>query len=307
MMPMTSDRLDSQPGQSHSAPPLLSADSWRANRPEVDFSAPPLATRAGSDGDDLLSDAAGPARTRLPEPDENSQEPGRRERRTYARFGGTVWTSILQRDLEALCAAYWMPLYAYLRRRGRSPHDAEDLVQGFLAHFLAKDSRLQSAHPSKGRFRSFLLACLNRYVANRDKYDRRRWPKQRLVSINAEEGEAGYTGDTLGHCDAEQTYDRAWAETLVRHAIDSLRQKWCRTGASSLFEALLPFLNGEAKRGDHARVARHHGTTEEALRAAVCRLRRDYREVLLREIRRTVDSTSEADAELRYLFSRFGA
>jgi len=117
--------------------------------------------------------------------EDNVSRPG-----TEAQFGQTHWTLVLaaadrqsvgaDQALEELCRAYWYPLYAFLRRSGRSPHDAQDLVQGFFVQLLAKESRLKSAQPAKGRFRTFLLACLKHYVANRDDWSRVRRPINRF-------------------------------------------------------------------------------------------------------------------------------
>lgn len=231
---------------------------------------------------------------------------------TQAVFGNTRWTDIINpgangdpKALEELCRSYWPPLYAFLRRSGNSPHDAQDMVQGFFAHLLAKDSRLQSAHPSKGRFRSFLLACLKHYAANRRAWDAVRSPKEPLISIDEEQAEERYHHEPADVTDPALLFERQWAATVVEQVASRLREIWTNDGKADLFDALAPYLNGESERGDYAIIATKVGMNEGAVRTAVTRLRQEYRKLLLKEISRTVEDPSEVEDELRALFAIF--
>ena len=231
---------------------------------------------------------------------------------TQAVFGNTRWTDIINpgangdtKALEELCRAYWPPLYAFLRRSGHTPHDAQDLVQGFFAHLLAKESRLQSAHPSKGRFRSFLLACLKNYSANRRAWDAVRAPKEPLISIDEELAEERYHHEPADVTDPAILFERRWAATVVEQVAERLREKWTKDGDADLFAALVPYLNGESDRGDYAIIASKVGMIDGAVRTAVTRLRQEYRKLLLKEISRTVEDPSEVEDELRALFAIF--
>lgn len=234
-------------------------------------------------------------------------------RDTGAAFGQTNWTAVIRpgaggdaKALEELCRVYWPPLYAFLRRSGYNNHDAQDLVQGFFAHFLAKESRLRSAHPSKGRFRSYLLACLRNYVSNRRKYDIVRQPDQPLLSIDEVLGEGQYHLEPAELSDPAEVFHRRWAATVVDEALKHLQRSWAGAGEGDYFKALLPYLNGDANRGDYSSIAAQFGKDERAIRTAVSRLRKDYRNSLLREISRTVEDPSEVEDELRTLFEFFG-
>lgn len=208
--------------------------------------------------------------------------------------------------MDQLCHVYWYPLYAFLRRSGRSPHDAQDLVQGFFTHLLAKESRLKSAHPAKGRFRSFLLACLKHYVANRDDWDRVRTPGQPLLSIDEVTAEERYHLEPADVVDPSRIFERRWAIIAIEQTLARLGDICRAEGKAHLFDALSPYLTGQAERGNHAQIADQMGMSEGAVRVAVSRLRASYRELLLKEIARTVDDDADVDAEVRELFALFG-
>ncbi len=156
--------------------------------------------------------------------------------RTEARFDKTHWSVILpaanqkspgaQAALEQLCKIYWPPLYAFLRKQGRSPEDAKDLTQGFFVHLLAKD-RLQDVHPAKGKFRSFLLACLNNYVQNeRDKEQAlKRGGGHTLVPIDTAEAEERCGIDPADEQDPARIFERRWASTLISEVLGELQKK----------------------------------------------------------------------------------
>jgi RNA polymerase sigma-70 factor (ECF subfamily) len=234
---------------------------------------------------------------------------------TAARFEPTQWTVV--RDaanrgaagaaeaLEQLCVTYWYPLYAFLRRSGRSPHDAQDLVQGFFIHLLAKESRLQAAHPAKGQFRSFLLACLKHYVANRDDWERVRSPRQPMLSIDENQAEERYQREPADITDPARIYERRWAITALEQAMERLRQDQAKAGKSALFKALTPHLIGDGRHGDLRSIAATLGMKEGAVRTALSRLRESFQNSLKKEVAQTVSDPAEVKAEINRLFALF--
>lgn len=208
--------------------------------------------------------------------------------------------------LEKLCRAYWYPLYAYVRRVGHSPHDAEDLTQGFFARLLAKDF-LHSADREKGRFRTFLLVALKRYLAN--EWDREHTLKRGgftpVVSIDQEMAESRFAAEPAHHLQPDVLYERQWAVTLLARTLDRLREEYASTGRGGVFE----HLQGCVARGEaglpYAEIAVHLNISEAAVKVAAHRLRARYREILRAEISETLASPEEAEEELRHLFSVF--
>jgi RNA polymerase sigma-70 factor (ECF subfamily) len=215
-------------------------------------------------------------------------------------------TPAAQEALEQLCRIYWPPLYAFLRRQGRTPEDAKDLTQGFFGHLLA-GSRLQQVHPAKGKFRSFLLACLQNYVQNeRDKEQTlKRGGGYELLSLDLSDAEHRAAPEPVTADDPSKAFERRWAATLIEHVLQSLKAKYAQSGKSELFLVLHPFLTGEAERGGYAEPAAKLQLSEGAVRVAATRLRNEFRALLRSEVARTVGSPAEIDDEIRYLFSVF--
>lgn len=206
--------------------------------------------------------------------------------------------------LEQLCEKYWYPLYAFLRRQGRSPEDAKDLTQGFFAHLLAKD-RLQNVHPAKGKFRSFLLACLNNYVQNereRQKADKR-GGGQVTIPIDVLAAEDHYRLEPADVQDPARIFERRWAATLIEQVLQQLKAHYATDDKRGLYATLHPFLTGDAERGGYADAAAKLSKSECAVRVSVTRLREEFRTLLRAEVGRTVSSQAEIDAEIRHLFS----
>ncbi len=205
--------------------------------------------------------------------------------------------------LETLCRAYWFPLYAYARRRGHSPADAEDLTQEFFAQLL-EHNWVARADPHKGRFRSFLLMAMSRFLANA--WDKARTVKRggqvRLVSLSLDTAETRYTREPADTSTPEQAFEKQWALTLLDEVLHHLRSDYERDGKVNLFDALKPCLVGTRETQPYAELATRLGMTEGAVKVAVSRLRERYRERLREEIAHTVASTAEVDAELRHLF-----
>jgi RNA polymerase sigma factor (sigma-70 family) len=209
--------------------------------------------------------------------------------------------------LETLCRTYWYPLYAYARRAGHSPADAEDLTQGFFARLLEKDY-LSSAERAKGRFRSFLLLALKRYLAN--EWDREHAQKRGgfapVVPIDSEVAESRFAVEQSHNVPPDVLYDRQWAQTLLERVMAQLQQEYMASGRAKLFECLQGCLAREASALPYAEIAAHLKLTEPAVKMAVHRLRARYREILRAEIAHTVPTPEEIEEEICHLFSAFG-
>jgi RNA polymerase sigma-70 factor (ECF subfamily) len=206
--------------------------------------------------------------------------------------------------LERLCRTYWYPLYAYVRRRGYSHEDAQDLTQEFFARFLEKGS-FSLADPARGRFRTFLLKSLQHFLADDWKREHRakRGGGTFEIPLDSLEAESRYAAELTDTMTPERAYEERWAATLIEHVLEQMRQDCNRAGKERLFQALEDFLWGPAPSRSYAVLAKDLGLTEVALRAAVHRLREQYRERLRAEVAHTVSEPGEVNAELRYLIS----
>jgi RNA polymerase sigma factor (sigma-70 family) len=213
--------------------------------------------------------------------------------------------------LARLCQTYWHPLYAYARRLGHSPHDAQDLTQEFFARLLARNF-LAGADESRGRFRSFLLASFKHFLAN--EWDKARAQKrgggQIPIPIDVASAETSYRPDgfqinTVEPADpatADKAFERRWALTLLDQVLRRLRGEYEGSGRRELFEQLKPTLTEASRTVRYAEMASRLGTTEGAVKVAVHRLRQQYRDLLRAEIAETVSGPEEVDDELRNLF-----
>jgi RNA polymerase sigma-70 factor (ECF subfamily) len=205
--------------------------------------------------------------------------------------------------LETLCQAYWYPLYAYVRRRGYAPADAEDLTQHFFAWLLERDW-LERADPQRGRFRSFLLTSLSHFLAN--EWDRARTQKRgggRIVSLQRDEAETRCAREPVEHLTPEQSFEWRWALTLLDQVMKQLAAEFTRDGKAVLFEAIKPCLLGERAAQPYAALAPKLGMTEGSVKVAVHRLRQRYRQLLRDEIANTVAQPGDVEEELRHLFA----
>jgi RNA polymerase sigma factor (sigma-70 family) len=232
------------------------------------------------------------------------------------RFDTTNWKLLLDaggddsaeaRDAMALLfEAYWPPVYAFVRRRGHSPADAEDLTQAYFTRFFekryAKDFR-----PAEGRFRTFLRASVAHFLAN--EWDRERAQKrgggQRLLSLDVTEAEARYRREPADNVTPETVFERQWAAAMLDRCLRRLRASEEGRDGGGRFEKLKPFLVAESGAG-YAGLARELGMGESAVRVAVHRLRKRFCAVLREEVARTVASEAEVDSEIRWLLSAVG-
>jgi RNA polymerase sigma-70 factor (ECF subfamily) len=233
------------------------------------------------------------------------------------RFPTTHWSRVVAagdraapeaRDaLTELCRAYWYPLYAFVRRKGHGPEDAQDLVQGFFAALLEHEA-LAALDRDKGRFRSFLMAACTHYRSNQ--IDRRKARKRgggrSIVSIDNLEAESRYGSEPAHELTAERLYQRRWATTLLERVLATLEAEMHQAGKARLFDALRPALLGEAERVPYAGIAAELGMSEGAARAAAHRLRNRYRTLLHEEVARTVADPEEVAEEVRDLFVALG-
>lgn len=208
--------------------------------------------------------------------------------------------------LEKLCRAYWYPLYAFVRRSGRSVADSQDLTQGFFALLLEKGC-LEAADPHRGRFRTFLLVALKRFMAN--DWDRARAAKRggfaKFIPLDVEFAESRLAADNSSASQPDVWFDRQWALALLANTLKQIEAEYVESGRSALFERLRGSLAGEPDAMPYREIAARLNLSEAAVKMAAHRLRARYREVLKREILQTVGGPGEAEAELRHLFSAF--
>jgi RNA polymerase sigma-70 factor (ECF subfamily) len=246
----------------------------------------------------------------MPPSTTHSSETGRPQ----SYFATTHWSVVLsaghsdtpraRHALERLCQTYWYPLYAYVRRRGHSPEDAQDLTQEFFARLL-EGNRVRTADKQKGRFRSFLLAGMNNFLA--DEWDKSRAQKRggglRTVPLQFDTAETRYGSEPVDDVTPEQSFERRWALTLLDDVLKRLGAEYEREGKGALFAALNPCLVGDRTSQPYQELSQKMGTTESGIKSAVHRLRRRYRQLLREEIAKTVASADEVDDELRHLFA----
>jgi len=232
-------------------------------------------------------------------------------------FTTTHWSVVLtakqqtsaeaEAALERLCRIYWWPLYAFLRRRGYEHHEAEDLTQEFFARLLAKDF-LRAVDQSKGKFRSYLLASMENFLAKqwRRAKAQKRGGGLQFVSLDADLVESRYAQVATATTSAEKVFEQQWALTVLDQVVSRLREEFRTNGKKSEFEALKTFLTGERRTGAYAEMAEKLGTTEPAVKMIVYRMRQRYGELLHAELAQTVSRPEDVEEELRALFAALG-
>jgi RNA polymerase sigma factor (sigma-70 family) len=231
-----------------------------------------------------------------------------------AGFAATRWTLVLTAArgnassaaavaLGELCRVYWYPLYAFLRRRGHTPHDAEDLTQEFFAQLLARQF-LAKVDREKGKFRSFLLASLKNFLA--DERDRAKAQKRGggrpTIPLDSLAAETRYQLEPADELTPEKLFEKQWALALLEQVLSRLHDEMAADGKAAMFEELKTALTG-GRSGTYATIAEKLGMTEGAVKVAAHRLRRCYRELLKEEIAQTVAGPEEVEDEIRYLLS----
>ncbi len=229
-------------------------------------------------------------------------------------FATTRWSVVLaagrndtthaRAALEKLCQTYWYPLYAYVRRRGNSPEDAQDLTQEFFAQLLERQS-LAHADPNRGRFRSFLLMAMNHFLVNE-------WKKARaekhgggrpVLSLDWAAAEERFDLEPADRSAPDRIFEKQWALALLGEVLTRLEREFQGEGKTDLFAALKQTLMGARESQPYAELATRLNMNESAVKVAVHRLRKRYRELVREEIAGTLDESQDIEAEMRHLFS----
>jgi RNA polymerase sigma-70 factor (ECF subfamily) len=229
-----------------------------------------------------------------------------------AVFATTRWSMVLaaggsssaesQQALSRLCRTYWYPLYAFVRRQGHPPEDAEDLTQGFFANLLEKKA-LRLLEPKKGKFRSFLLASLKNFLANDwdRKHAAKRGGRHSIISWDDDSVEDRYRREPSHDATPDKLFEQTWALTVLDAVLQQLRKQYEESGKAALFEALQDQLIGAEDAHAYAQLAERLQMNEGAVRMTVLRMRRHFGYLLRAEIAHTVGSASEIEDELRHL------
>jgi RNA polymerase sigma factor (sigma-70 family) len=233
---------------------------------------------------------------------------------TAVRFTTTHWSVVVaagslgspQADfaIAQLCRTYWYPLYAFVRRKGHGPHDAQDLTQGFFARLLEKNYVAQ-ADRERGRFRTYLLAALTHFLA--DEWDKSRRLKRgggrEMISFDAASAEERYQLEPVDQFDAAKLYERRWVTTLFEKVLARLEEEFHDLGKGKSFDQLKGSLLAEETGLSYAELGAQLGMKEDAVKQAVHRMRRRYRELFREEIAQTVAGPDEVEDELKHLFA----
>lgn len=230
------------------------------------------------------------------------------------RFATTHWSVVLaagepestryRQALESLCRTYWFPLYAYLRRQGHDADRAEDYVQAFFAALLEKHG-LRLADPKRGRFRSFLLASLKHFLANERARAgaQKRGGGMKILPLDIEAAESQYALQQREEFSAEKLFERSWALTVLERTMARLRAEAATEKKQRLFDCLQVYLTAKESAASYRQAAEELNMTEGAVKIAVHRLRKRYRELLRDEIAQTVTTEDQINEEIRDLFA----
>lgn len=229
-------------------------------------------------------------------------------------FATTRWSVVLAAGsgsspeadaaLERLCRAYWYPLYAYARRKGHSPEDAQDFTQEFFSRLLSKN-QLAGVDRRKGKFRSWLLGVMNHFLAHEWEKSRaqKRGGGQPTFSLDELTPEDRYRLEPADDVSPQTIFDRRWALVVLSRAAERLRAEQEASGRNTTYDCLKQFVSGDGGAPTYAEAARQLGLTEGGAKAAVHRLRQRYQELIREEIAHTVTNAAEVDEEIRYLLA----
>jgi RNA polymerase sigma-70 factor (ECF subfamily) len=230
-----------------------------------------------------------------------------------ARFDTTRWSVVLRAGssdttgcreaLATLCETYWYAVYAFIRRSGASPADAEDLTQAYFARFLERRF-LEGVRPEKGRFRSFLLVSVRNFLHNERDRERalKRGGGERPLALHGEDGEPRYEREPMDSVTPEVLFEKAWVRALLDRALARLEVEADGDLRGGRFARLRSFLTGDGPEATYADLAAEWGVGESAVRVAVHRLRRRFGALLREEVARTVDE-GDVEGEIRYLLA----
>jgi RNA polymerase sigma-70 factor (ECF subfamily) len=225
------------------------------------------------------------------------------------RFETTRWSLVLAAGgatseansaLATLCETYWLPVYGYIRRTGRSTDDARDLTQAFFTRVIEKQG-FKGANREQGRFRSFLLGSVRHFLINQHEWDsaQKRGGGRAHFPLQFERGEQQYQLEPVEHDTPERVYERQWAQTVLAQARALVGEKYAGSARQETFARLEPFLTGSEP--NYTELAAALQVSEGAVRVAVHRLRKLFSDCLRAVITETVDQPAEVDEELRYL------
>jgi RNA polymerase sigma factor (sigma-70 family) len=231
-----------------------------------------------------------------------------------AQFHTTRWTLVMvsaqsqvsggKAALAELCRIYWYPLYSFVRRRGYSPHDAQDLTQGFFLHLL-EHRALTQVDRLKGKFRSFLLASFQNYLSNESQRARslKRGREYEFVSLDWESAESRYTLEPTDFLTAEKIFDARWAMTLLNQVMVELGRAYAADGKEFIFQTLEIFLRfGDSRPSpSYEELSEKLGVSPGGVKTLVHRLRKRYTSLLREEVARTVSDPAEIDSEIHAL------
>jgi RNA polymerase sigma-70 factor (ECF subfamily) len=203
--------------------------------------------------------------------------------------------------MEAICQRYWYPIYVYLRRKGHSPHDAEDFTQAFFVELISEDA-LQTVRRERGSLRSYLLGVLLRLLSDHARYHaaQKRSSGQPVISLEELCAEDRYGREPQDTRDPEWLFARAWAQEVFAGVRAKMREAFAASGRAEVFETLLPFLTCEDPAPSQREIAQKLGASENAAGILVFRLRQTFRELLHEEIAATVLNPEEIPAEMAW-------
>ena len=228
-------------------------------------------------------------------------------------FATTHWSVVLTAQgespaaheaLEKLCRTYWRPIFAFLRRQGIRPEEAEDLTQGFFAQLLERKS-LNAVRKEKGRLRSYLLGALKYFLADEQRRAMaiKRGKGQRLIPLEELRAGERIEMEPADPGTPEMIYERRWALTVLEHVLSRLKDEYRAAGNAALFDSLKQLLPDEPGSPSQAEIAAQLGMTENALRLAFYRFRQRYQSLLREEIAHTVATPGDIEDELRHLIA----
>lgn len=219
---------------------------------------------------------------------------------------GHTSETVARGALEQLCVAYWFPLYAFVRRQGHAPEDAQDLTQEFFARFLER-GRFGRADPERGRFRTFLLTSLKRFLTEEWRRENRqkRGGGRDFSPFVADDAECRHSAGVCNELSPDRLYDRRWAEAMLERVLARLRTDYDSTGRSAVYARLEQFLWGRQAETSYSAMGVELEMSEGAVKVAVHRLRLRLRELLREEVAQTVQAPDEVDSELLHLFEAF--
>jgi RNA polymerase sigma-70 factor (ECF subfamily) len=230
------------------------------------------------------------------------------------QFQQTQWTLIRRaafgspqssEALEALCRAYWFPIYAFIRRNGRGPHDAQDLTQEFFVRLLQTNSIVR-ADPRLGKFRTFLLGALKKFLtdAHRKATAWKRGGGVKIVSFEEAQAEDRYQLEPQDHRTPDQIFEHRWLVTLLETALARLREEFCAAGKERHFEVLKAFLSRNGDDEAYELAGAELNSSGKTVAVAVHRIRRRFRQVIRSAIAETVSTPDEVEEEYRSLFAQ---